>query len=107
MVIYIFTSLIPAISRSPNERGGVSGGVIPILRVLDATVQCVDQGADKRPGAITVYLEPWHADIVSFLEAKKNRGKEELKARNLFYALWVPDILSDISVHFNEVPYLR
>lgn len=76
-----------------NNYGGRSGGVVPVLRVFDTSVQSISQGADKRPGAITVYLEPWHADILSFLDLKKNRGKDELRARNLFYALWIPDIL--------------
>lgn len=66
---------------------------MPFLRVFDASLRCVDQGLNKRPGAMTVYIEPWHADILSFLDMKKNRGNDELRARNLFYALWIPDIL--------------
>jgi ribonucleoside-diphosphate reductase alpha subunit len=72
--------------------GGTSNGLIPMLRVFDATARYVDQGGGKRPGAFAVYLEPWHADIQDFLELKKNHGKEEVRARDLFYALWIPDL---------------
>lgn len=71
---------------------GVSNGIIPMLRVFDATARYVDQGGGKRKGSIAVYLEPWHADIFEFLDLKKNHGKEELRARDLFYALWIPDL---------------
>jgi ribonucleoside-diphosphate reductase alpha subunit len=71
---------------------GVSNGIIPMLRVFNATARYVDQGGGKRKGAFAVYLEPWHADIFDFLNLKKNHGKEEQRARDLFYALWVPDI---------------
>jgi len=70
---------------------GVSNGIIPMLRVFNATARYVDQGGGKRNGSFAVYLEPWHSDIESFLEARKNHGDEELKARDLFYALWIPD----------------
>lgn len=72
--------------------GGTSNGIIPMLKVYNDTARYVDQGGGKRKGAFAVYLEPWHADIFEFLELKKNHGKEELRARDLFYALWVPDL---------------
>lgn len=71
---------------------GTSNGIIPMLRVYNDTARYVDQGGGKRKGAFAVYLEPWHADIFEFLDLKKNHGKEELRARDLFYALWVPDL---------------
>lgn len=71
---------------------GVSNGLVPMLRVYNDTARYVDQGGNKRKGAFAVYLEPWHADIFSFLELKKNHGKEELRARDLFYALWIPSL---------------
>eukprot|EP00588_Corethron_pennatum_P012935 CAMPEP_0194282514 /NCGR_PEP_ID=MMETSP0169-20130528/23269_1 /TAXON_ID=218684 /ORGANISM="Corethron pennatum, Strain L29A3" /LENGTH=962 /DNA_ID=CAMNT_0039027857 /DNA_START=253 /DNA_END=3141 /DNA_ORIENTATION=+ len=72
--------------------GGTSNGLVPMLRVFDATSRYVDQGGGKRPGAFAVYLEPWHADIFEVLELKKNHGKEEHRARDLFYGLWIPDL---------------
>lgn len=74
---------------------GTSNGIIPMLRVFNDTARYVDQGGGKRKGAFAVYLEPWHADIFEFLELKKNHGKEELRARDLFYALWVPDLFME------------
>lgn len=71
---------------------GHSNGIIPMLRVFDMTARYVDQGGGKRKGSFAVYIEPWHADIEDFLELKKNNGKEEARARDLFYALWVPDL---------------
>ncbi|MCX7986729.1 MAG: ribonucleoside-diphosphate reductase subunit alpha [Bacteroidales bacterium] len=71
---------------------GVSNGIIPMLRVFNDTARYVDQGGGKRKGAIAIYLEPWHADIEDFLDLKKNHGKEELRARDLFYGLWIPDL---------------
>jgi len=71
---------------------GVSNGIVPMLRNFDMTARYVDQGGGKRKGSFAVYLEPWHADIFDFLELKKNHGKEELRARDLFYALWTPDL---------------
>ncbi|MFC4872175.1 ribonucleoside-diphosphate reductase subunit alpha [Negadavirga shengliensis] len=71
---------------------GVSNGIVPMLRNFDMTARYVDQGGGKRKGSFAIYLEPWHADIKDFLELKKNHGKEELRARDLFYALWVPDL---------------
>lgn len=71
---------------------GTSNGIVPMLRVFNDTARYVDQGGGKRKGAFAVYLEPWHADIHSFLDLRKNHGKEELRARDLFYALWIPDL---------------
>lgn len=71
---------------------GTSNGIVPMLRVFNDTARYVDQGGGKRKGAIAVYLEPWHADIEDFLELRKNHGKEELRARDLFYGLWIPDL---------------
>ena len=71
---------------------GTSNGIVPMLRVFNDTARYVDQGGGKRKGAFAVYLEPWHADIEDFLDLKKNHGKEELRARDLFYALWINDL---------------
>ncbi|XP_044748724.1 ribonucleoside-diphosphate reductase large subunit [Coccinella septempunctata] len=71
---------------------GVSNGLVPMLRVFNNTAHYVDQGGNKRPGAFAIYLEPWHADIFEFLQLKKNTGKDEVRARDLFYALWIPDL---------------
>lgn len=71
---------------------GISNGLVPMLRVYNNTARYVDQGGNKRPGAFAVYLEPWHADVFEFLDLKKNTGKEEVRARELFYALWIPDL---------------
>ncbi|QEM13958.1 MULTISPECIES: ribonucleoside-diphosphate reductase subunit alpha [Mucilaginibacter] len=71
---------------------GTSNGIIPMLRVFNDTARYVDQGGGKRKGAFAVYLEPWHADIFEFLDLRKNHGKEEMRARDLFYALWVSDL---------------
>ncbi len=71
---------------------GVSNGIVPMLRNFDMTARYVDQGGGKRKGSIAVYLEPWHADVFDFLELKKNHGKEELRARDLFYSMWTPDL---------------
>jgi ribonucleotide reductase alpha subunit len=71
---------------------GVSNGLVPMLRVFDVTSRYVDQGGGKRPGAFAVYIEPWHADIFDVLNLKKNHGKEEQRARDLFYGLWIPDL---------------
>ncbi len=72
--------------------GGTSNGIVPMLRNFDMTARYVDQGGGKRKGSFAIYLEPWHADIFDFLELKKNHGKEEMRARDLFYALWIPDL---------------
>ena len=71
---------------------GVSNGIIPMLRNFDMTARYVDQGGGKRKGSFAIYLEPWHSDIFEFLQLKKNHGKEELRARDLFYAMWIPDL---------------
>ena len=71
---------------------GNSNGLVPMLRVFNNTARYVDQGGNKRPGAFAVYLEPWHADVYDFLDLKKNHGKEEQRARDLFYAMWIPDL---------------
>ncbi|MBL7786416.1 MAG: ribonucleoside-diphosphate reductase subunit alpha [Chitinophagales bacterium] len=71
---------------------GVSNGLVPMLQVFNATARYVDQGGNKRRGAFAIYLEPWHDDVLDFLDLKKNHGKEELRARDLFYALWIPDL---------------
>jgi ribonucleoside-diphosphate reductase subunit M1 len=71
---------------------GTSNGLVPMLRVFNNTARYVDQGGNKRPGAFAIYLEPWHADVISFLDLRKNHGKEEVRARDLFYALWIPDL---------------
>jgi len=70
---------------------GASTGIVPMLRVFNSTARYVDQGG-RRNGSFAIYLEPWHADIRDFLELKKNHGDEEVKARDLFYALWIPDL---------------
>ena len=74
---------------------GASNGIIPMLKVFNDTARYVDQGGGKRKGAFAVYLEPWHADVFEFLELKKNHGKEELRARDLFYAMWIPDLFME------------
>ena len=71
---------------------GTSNGIVPMLRVFNDTARYVDQGGGKRKGSFAIYIEPWHADIFDFLDLKKNHGKEEQRARDLFYALWVPDL---------------
>ena len=71
---------------------GTSNGIIPMLRVFNNTARYVDQGGNKRPGAFAIYLEPWHSDVFEFLDLRKNHGKEENRARDLFLALWTPDL---------------
>ena len=71
---------------------GTSNGIIPMLRVFNDTARYVDQGGGKRKGAFAIYLEPWHADIFEFLDLRKNHGKEEMRARDLFFALWMSDL---------------
>jgi len=71
---------------------GTSNGIVPMLRVYNDTARYVDQGGGKRKGSFAVYLEPWHADIFQFLDLKKNHGKEEMRARDLFFAMWIPDL---------------
>lgn len=74
---------------------GTSNGIVPMLRVFNHTAKYVDQGGGKRNGSFAIYLEPWHADIEIFLQMRKNHGDEELKARDLFYALWIPDLFME------------
>ncbi len=71
---------------------GQSNGIVPMLRVFNDTARYVDQGGGKRKGSFAIYIEPWHSDIFDFLDLKKNHGKEEQRARDLFYALWIPDL---------------
>lgn len=71
---------------------GTSNGIIPMLKVFNDTARYVDQGGGKRKGAFAIYLEPWHADVFEFLDLRKNHGKEEMRARDLFYALWISDL---------------
>jgi len=71
---------------------GTSNGIIPMLKVFNDTARYVDQGGGKRKGSFAIYMEPWHADIFDFLDMRKNHGKEELRARDLFFALWIPDL---------------
>jgi ribonucleoside-diphosphate reductase alpha chain len=71
---------------------GTSNGIVPMLRVYNDTARYVDQGGGKRKGSFAIYVEPWHADIFAFLDLKKNTGKEEMRARDLFYAMWIPDL---------------
>jgi hypothetical protein len=71
---------------------GTSNGIVPMLRVFNDTARYVDQGGGKRKGAFAIYLEPWHADVFDWLELRKNHGKEEARARDLFYGLWIPDL---------------
>ena len=74
---------------------GMSNGLVPMLKVFNNTARYVDQGGGKRNGSFAIYLEPWHPDIEDFLELKKNHGDEEMKARDLFYALWIPDLFME------------
>ena len=71
---------------------GTSNGIVPMLRVFNDTARYVDQGGGKRKGSFAIYLEPWHADVFDFLDLRKNHGKEEMRARDLFYAIWTPDL---------------
>ena len=83
---------VRAAGSSINGTNGISNGVVPMLRVFNDTARYVDQGGGKRNGSIAIYMEPWHADIMEFLELKKNHGNELEKARDLFYGLWIPDL---------------
>ena len=71
---------------------GTSNGIVPMLKVFNDTARYVDQGGGKRKGSFAIYIEPWHADIMDFLDLKKNHGKEEMRARDLFYAMWISDL---------------
>jgi ribonucleotide reductase alpha subunit len=74
---------------------GNSNGIVPMLRAFNATARYIDQGGGKRAGSFAMYIEPWHTDIEQFLQMKKNHGDEELRARDLFYALWIPDLFME------------
>ena len=78
-----------------NGTNGTSNGIVPMLRNFNATARYVDQGGGKRNGSFAIYLEPWHADVEAFLELKKNHGDDEMRARDLFYALWIPDLFME------------
>jgi ribonucleoside-diphosphate reductase alpha chain len=83
---------------------GQSNGIVPMLRVFDTMVRYVDQGGGKRKGACTIYLEPWHPDVFDFLQLRKNHGKDEQRARDLFQALWIPDLfMKRLEQYFAEV----
>lgn len=84
---------------------GISNGLVPMLRVFNNTARYVDQGGNKRKGSFAMYLEPWHGDIENFLDLKKNHGEEEARARDLFYALWIPDYFMEC-VEKNDKWYL-
>lgn len=84
---------------------GTSNGIIPMLRVFNNTARYVDQGGGKRNGSFAIYLEPWHADIEPFLDMRKNQGDEEMRGRDLFYALWIPDLFME-KVEKNQDWYL-
>lgn len=90
--IGLHVSNIRARNAYINGTNGQSSGLVPMLRVFNNMARYVDQGGNKRPGAISITLEPWHADVFDFLELRKNHGKEEYRARDLFYALWIPDL---------------
>lgn len=78
-----------------NGTNGTSNGIVPMLKVFNDTARYVDQGGGKRNGSFAIYLEPWHADISHFLDLKKNHGDEEMRARDLFYGLWIPDLFME------------
>merc|ERR1719337_710572 len=90
--IGVAVSCIRATGSYIKGTNGISNGLVPMLRVYNNTARYVDQGGGKRKGSFAVYLEPWHADVFEFLELKKNHGKEEQRARDLFYAMWIPDL---------------
>ena len=78
-----------------NGTNGISNGLVPMLRVFNMTARYIDQGGNKRNGSFAIYMEPWHADIEAFLDMKKNHGDEEMRARDLFYGLWMPDLFME------------
>jgi ribonucleoside-diphosphate reductase alpha chain len=90
--IGLSANTIRATNSYISGTNGQSNGLVPMLRVFNDTARYVDQGGGKRKGAFAIYLEPWHADIFEFLDLKKNHGKEEARARDLFYAMWMPDL---------------
>ena len=88
-----FTIRSSSLFCSANRNDGTPGGLSPLLRLFDASVALTNSGGNRRPSAITVYIEPWHTEILTFLTLKSSRGNESLKAKKLFYGLWIPDIL--------------
>ncbi|MFC5270985.1 ribonucleoside-diphosphate reductase subunit alpha [Adhaeribacter terreus] len=90
--IGLAASSIRATGSYIKGTNGTSNGLVPMLKVFNDTARYVDQGGGKRKGAFAIYLEPWHADVFEFLDLRKNHGKEEMRARDLFYALWIPDL---------------
>merc|ERR1739838_1023195 len=93
--IGVAVSNIRATGSYIRGTNGTSNGITPMLRVFNNTARYVDQGGGKRKGSFAMYLEPWHADIFEFLDLKKNHGKEEERARDLFFALWIPDLFME------------
>ena len=93
--IGIHTSNIRAAGSHIKGTNGISNGLVPMLQVFNNTARYVDQGGGKRKGSFAIYMEPWHADIYDILDLKKNTGKEEMRARDLFYALWIPDLFME------------
>lgn len=90
--IGVSVSNVRSSGSSISTSGGKASGIIPMLKLFNATARYVDQGGNKRPGAIAIYLEPWHADVFDFLDLRKNTGVEEMRARDLFIGLWIPDL---------------
>ena len=78
-----------------NGTNGISNGIAPMLRVFNTTARYIDQGGGKRSGSFAIYMEPWHADVEDFLDMRKNHGDEEMRARDLFYGLWIPDLFME------------
>jgi ribonucleotide reductase alpha subunit len=78
-----------------NGTNGISNGLVPMLRVFNTTARYIDQGGGRRSGSFAIYLEPWHADVEAFLDMRKNHGDEEMRARDLFYGLWIPDLFME------------
>ena len=93
--IGIHISNIRANGSKISTTNGVSGGIVNMMKVFNSTARYIDQGG-KRPGSFAVYLEPWHADIEAFLDMKRNHGDEDMRARDLFYALWIPDLFMEM-----------
>ena len=93
--IGIHTSNIRASGTAINGTNGIADGIVPMLRVFNNTARYVNQGGGKRKGSFAVYLEPWHADVMEFLELRLNQGDEEARCRDLFTALWIPDLFME------------
>jgi len=93
--IGVSVSNIRAAGSYIRGSNGYSSGLVPMLRVFNDTARYVDQGGGKRKGSFAMYLEPWHPDVFDFLDLRKNHGKEEQRARDLFYALWIPDLFME------------